>query len=266
MSTSIPAPLRDEVDYPESDGRPIAETPIHRENLTDLIAMLQDRFDADPLFYVSGNMFVYYEEGNRSRCLAPDVFVARGIPKQRDRNVFKTWEEGKGPDVVIELTSVSTREEDEEDKYNLYENKLKVREYFLFDPRHEYLVPPLRGYRLTEEGYRPIQPFASRLPSEVLGLHLERDGRHLRLYDPLTGRWIPTRKEANEQYELDAIRLQAERQRAEQATQRAEEATQRAEEATRRAEEATRRAVAEAERLRRELDALRGRLGGGDPA
>jgi hypothetical protein len=66
------------------------------------------------------------------------------------------------------------------------EGILKVSEYFLFDPKGDYLKPPLQGYRLTRGLYVPIK---------ILGLHLERSGQHLRLYDPAKGEWLPTRRE-----------------------------------------------------------------------
>jgi Uma2 family endonuclease len=204
----------------------MAETPLHRQNLTDQIAMLSAWFAGEPLVYVSGNMFVYYVRGDRNKHLAPDVFVVRGVPKDKPRKTYRIWEEGKSLDAVIELTSQSTREEDEEDKFILYRDKLKVPEYFLFDPYAEYLVPPLKGYRLIRRKYVLIKPVAGRLPSDVLGLHLEANGPVLRLYDPAAGRWLLTPAERIAEAEL--AREQAE---------------------------------AENRRLRRELQALRRRLG-----
>ena len=58
---------------------------------------------------------------------------------------YFTGEEGKGSDVVIELTSSSTRDEDVKDESVLYERTLRVSEYFLFDPLGDYLDPPLHG-------------------------------------------------------------------------------------------------------------------------
>ena len=263
MATDATTRIPDEIDYPDGDGRPMAETPVHRQNLTDLIAMLMAHFLLDPLAYVSGNMFVYYERGNRYRCFAPDVFVVRGVDKERPRRVYKIWEEGRGPDLIIELTSVSTREEDIADKFGLYRD-LRVPEYFLFDPLGEYLTPSLQGHRLVGDDYVPIRPVACRLPSEVLGLHLERDGQRLRLYNPDTGLWLPTPQEAREQAEAGRERAEAgrereraERERAEAERDRMAALLDRSETGRRDADEARRRAEAEAEALRRELEALR---------
>jgi Uma2 family endonuclease len=191
----------------------MAETPLHRQNLTDQIAMLDAWFADDPLTYVSGNMFVYYARGDRHKHVAPDVFVVRGVPKNTPRKTYRIWEEGKSLDAILELTSQSTREEDEEDKFVLYRDVLKVREYFLFDPYTEYLVPQLKGYRLIRRKYVPIEPVAGRLPSEVLGLHLEANGPVLRLYDPPAGRWLLTPAERIVEAETARERVETENRR-----------------------------------------------------
>ncbi len=220
--------------YPDSDGKPVAETPEHRDNLFDLIYLLRGWFRTDPQVYVSGNMFLYYVEGDPRRHVSPDVFVVRGIPAARRRRRYLLWEEKKGPDAAIELTSPSTRHEDLVEKFHLYQDVLKIPEYFLFDPFTEYLDPPLQGYRLRKGRYGRIRPVQGRLPSRVLGLHLDRDDWRLRLYDPATRRWLPTPEEERE-------------------------ARREAEAARRREAAALRKAEAEIERLRRELDALRRR-------
>lgn len=211
-------------DYPTSDGKPMAETDFHRDLMVELIQTLQRFFALLSRVYVSGNLLIFYEEGNRRQHISPDVFVVRGVEK-RQRENYLIWEEGRGPQLVIELTSSSTQHEDQRTKLNLYQNVLRVREYFLFDPFGDYLDPLLKGYRLRQGVYHPIRQRQNRFPSQVLGLHLERNGTSLRLWDPRTGAWLLTPAEVLEQ----------ERQRADQAQQRAEHATQQAEEARRRA-------------------------------
>jgi hypothetical protein len=153
---------------------------------------------------------------------------------------------GKASDLVIEITSASTKEEDIDAKMELYRDTLKVREYFLFDPFGDYLKPPLRGYTLVKDRYLPIKPIAGRLPSKVLGLHLEHNGNDLRLYNPATGRWLPPPPETVEQLQQFEAALEHER------------AALRREEAARRQEQAARqRAEAELARLRAELEALK---------
>jgi Uma2 family endonuclease len=187
----------------------MAETDVHRKLMTDLIETLEDRYANDRMVYVSGNLLVFYQEGDRRKHVSPDVFVVHGVEKRMREN-YLIWEEGKGPDAVIELTSKSTKEEDLDDKYRLYAEVLHVPEYFLFDPHGEYLRPPLRGYRLRGREYFPIRSVAGRLPSKVLGLHLERDGTQLRLYDPQERRRLISPREFRKEALAEIERLQRE--------------------------------------------------------
>jgi len=184
-----------EVDYPTSDGKPMAETELHRDDMIDVIEVLKDHFADRPDVYVTGNLLLFYEEGNRRKHVSPDVFVVRGIPKLPPRDYYLLWKEGKAPEVVIEITSKTTRREDQTKKLSLYRDLLKVGEYFQFDPTEDYLKPPFQGYRLVDGEYERIVPVDGRLPSEVLGLHLQREGTELRFYDPVAGQILPTREE-----------------------------------------------------------------------
>jgi Uma2 family endonuclease len=134
--------------------------------------------------------------------------VVFGVPKM-DRLNYLTWEEGKGPDVVIELTSKTTRREDVTTKFELYRDVLKVKEYFLFDPFEDYLSPSLQGFRLRAGAYQPIRPKGGCLASGQLDLRLERDGQALRLWDPATGRRLPTPDEVIESQQAEIARLRA---------------------------------------------------------
>jgi Uma2 family endonuclease len=185
---------RKEVDYPTSDGKPMAETDLHRDEMVDLIQTLQRHFADEPDVYVTGNILLYYEEGNRRKHVSPDVFMVRGVPKKL-RDYYLLWLEGKGPEAVIELTSKTTKREDRGKKRILYRDVLRVPEYFQFDPMEDYLKPPFQGHRLENGEYVPIEPVEGRLPSAVLGLHLERDGQHLRLFYPRTRQRLLTPKE-----------------------------------------------------------------------
>jgi Uma2 family endonuclease len=264
---TIPRTTR-EVDYPTSDGKPMAETDVHWQVMVDTVETLRDRYAAEMNVYVSGNLLLYYEEGNPRKHISPDAFVVRGVPKEPPRDYYLLWKEGKPPDVAVEITSKTTRREDQGKKLVIYRDILRVQEYFQFDPTQDYLKPPLQGYRLEGGLYLPIVPVDGRLPSEMLGLHLERDGRELRLYDPTSGLRLLTPRE-----QRDAERRQAEeaRRRAEEERTRAEEERTRAEEERTRAEEERTRAeeekqgrlLAEAEvaRLLAEVEALRRKAG-----
>lgn len=236
-----------ETEYPTGDGRPVGETPIHFKNLKNAVEVLERYFAQQPMVYVSGNMFVYYEKGNRHKHVSPDVFVALGVPKDKPRDAYFIWDEGHGLDFVVELTSRSTKEEDLDDKMSIYRDEIVVPEYFLFDPKGEYLDPPLQGHRLREGKYTPIDMVDGRLPSETIGLHLERDGEWLRFYDPPTGRWLPTAEQREEELEAERDRAAAERDRAEAGREQLAAKLQKSEQ--------------ELEHLRRELDDWRRRFG-----
>ncbi len=234
------------VKYPSSDGKPIAETELHLWVMMDLIQTLARRYAADPMVYIGGDMLMYYEEGSPNKRLAPDVFVVKGVPKLPPRDNFLIWEEGKGLDVVIEVTSKTTPKNDQEKKFILYRDVLKVPEYFQFDPTEDYLKPAFQGFRLQGDDYRPIESIEGRLPSEIMGLHLERNGTNLRLYDPTIGQWMPTPSEDSVRARLEATRAASETARAETEAARAD------------------KAEAQNDRLRREIEELRRLLAKGE--
>jgi Uma2 family endonuclease len=240
----------------------MAESDVHILLMLTLIPMLREFFLPRPRVYVGGNMLVFYERGNPRKHVSPDVFVVPGVPNHVHhlRDNFLIWEEGKAPQVVMEFTSKTTRKEDTVTKFALYRDVLKVKEYFLFDPRAEYLDPPLQGYRLRGGKYLPIKAVDGRLPSRVLGLHLERDGHDLRLWNPTTGQRLLTADEARQQADEARQRAEAARQQADEARRQADEVRQQAEAEARREAAARQQAETEVERLRRQIEELRGRL------
>jgi Uma2 family endonuclease len=183
-------PFQRDVEYPDSDGQPMAETDIHRDEMHDLIKALGRRYRDVPDVYVSGNLFFYYVQGDPRAVVAPDVFLVKGVEKKR-RRTYKLWEEGRVPSLVIELTSDSTQDEDLSKKKLCYE-RLGVEEYFLHDPYQDYLNPPLQGFRLANGRYRRIAAEADgSLRSLTTGLLLRTEGKRLRLVDAATGEPLP---------------------------------------------------------------------------
>jgi Uma2 family endonuclease len=243
--STIPTKRQSTIFYPESDGKPLGETGTHIDvNLTAL-DVLRRYYSPRQDVAILCNMFLYYVEGNPRKNVAPDLFVTLGVPANTKRRTFKVWEEGKGPDCVLEVTSKATEAEDLETKFVLYRDILKVREYFLLDPLDEYLNPPLQGYRLKRGRYTRIKAEAGRLPSEVLGLHLERNGLDLRLYNPETGRWESTSEEIEDTLrEREAVLLETKIALREQRA-------------------ASLQAQDQIEQLRREVDRLRREVEGG---
>lgn len=244
---AIPLQHETEIEYPDSDGKPMAETPIHLEVMLHGIQALKDHFAGEPDVYVSGNMLLYYEKGNRSASVAPDVFVVRGVPKEEDRDVYLLWREGKAPCFVLEVTSKTTREEDQKSKKSRYA-RLGVEEYFLFDPRSEYLRPRFQGLLLTGGEYQPLRlaPDGG-LTSRTLGITFRPQGTSLRIIDAKTGQllltfeeWKAKAKAAEERVEVEIAARRAAEERAE-----TESAARHA------AEERARALTKEIERLRR---------------
>ena len=195
-------PLQRDVYYPDSDGKPMAETDLHREEMYDLIKALDRRYREAPDVYVSGNLFLYYVKGDPRAVVAPDVFLVKGVPK-KSRRVYKLWEEGRPPSLVIELTSDSSRDEDLSKKKSCYE-RLGVEEYFLHDPYQDYLNPPLQGFRLANGRYQRIPPEADgSLRSLATGLLLRTEGKKLRLVDAATGKPLAWSEELDAQLDQE---------------------------------------------------------------
>ncbi len=237
---AMPALERPEdIVYPESDGKPLGETPLHRDELVELVFRLRRHFAHDPTVYVSGNMMMYYQAGNPRASLSPDVFVALGAG-ERYRRVYKIWEEACGPTFVVEVSSLATAREDRGRKKDLFA-RLGVVEYWLYDPEGEYLEPPLQGFRLSGWRYVPIAPDeAGVFTSDVLGLELRLVDGLLEVFDPASGGRLLRRLDLEQAFDEAA----AERDAAEEA---------------RRAAEAERdAAAAELERLQEEIKRLRG--------
>ena len=180
--------------YPDTDPKAMPGTDWHRILMFLLIDMLWERFLSQPQVYVSGDNLVFYQKGDKRKHVSPDVYFVRGVEKKERRN-YLVWEEGRAPEVVIELTSKTTHQDDTGKKMELYRDVLKVREYFLFDAEDSVLQPRFQGFRLWRGRYRPIKPVMGRLPSQLLGLHLEADGKMLRLWDPTTQGWLLTKQE-----------------------------------------------------------------------
>ena len=186
MSRLAPPPAA--VEYPSSDGKPLAENDAQLHAILYAVGTLREYYAEHPDVYVSGDLLIYYEEGNPRVSVAPDAFVVFGV-EDRVRMNYKVWEEGKGPDFVLEVASRSTWREDVERKPAVYAG-LGVREYFLFDPLGEYFAPRLQGYRLVEGAYERMAAVESidrtlTLASEVLGLELRaRPDDEMRFREP----------------------------------------------------------------------------------
>lgn len=181
--------------YPETDGSPLAETDLHRIIIIDTYHKLNSHYEDYDDVYVSGNLLIYDIQGKPRRSISPDIMVVFGIEKKM-RRIYKTWEEGKAPDFVMEFSSKSTYRNDLGSKKTRYAS-IGVREYFLYDPELSYLDESLMGFRLNENGiYDAIAQLShGGLKSEVLGMEFRIQDDGIGLLDTSTGKWLQTPEE-----------------------------------------------------------------------
>ncbi len=209
--------LNPTIEYPEEDFEPMPEGDKQRRNLSYTTEALRLWFEPQENVYVSGNLFILYEENKTEKRVAPDTFVVFGISKE-DRVSYKLWDEGgKAPDFVLEITSKGTVTKDREQNPLIYQ-ALGVKEYFQYDPTGEYLKPQsLQGVRLAKGQYVAIS--SSILPNNVLSLHSEVLGLDLHLYpdkgfrffDPSSQQILRSYAEAEQERLLEQqARLEAE--------------------------------------------------------
>ncbi|MEH2065911.1 MAG: Uma2 family endonuclease [Nostoc sp.] len=187
------------IEYPDEDGKPMAEGDLQCSYLTYARNALRIYFQNHQDVYVAGNLFIYYEKGYPESVVAPDVFVVFGV-ENRDRRSYKTWEENnQTPNFVLEITSKTTRSKDQGAKKGIYAF-LGVREYFQYDPTGDYLNPQLQGLHLVEGNYFPVATNTLTdgtvsLASQVLGLELRLEAGKLRFYNAVTGKILLTHEE-----------------------------------------------------------------------
>ena len=154
MTAILPTKENTEIFYPSGDGTPFAETYDHVYAIISTVEVLKQYLEGRQAT-VLANQFLYYSQGFPKLRVAPDVMVIFDVaPGGRDN--YQIWEEGQVPVVIFEMTSPGTKNQDKFSKKDLYE-QLGVKEYWLFDPKGEWITEKLRGYRLRGEIYEPIK-------------------------------------------------------------------------------------------------------------
>ncbi len=202
-----------EEELPYDDGMPM-ETERHVLQMYLLIEPLRSYWAEREDVFVGGNMFVYFSPDQvlTHDFRGPDVFVVQGV-ERRERKSWLVWQEGKGPDVVIELLSETTAAKDKSEKKRIYQERLRVPEYFWYDP----FSGEWAGFTLRGGIYEPIaEDAAGRLVSQQLGLALvkwegeyaEVKARWLR-WATLEGVLLPTGEEKAKQAQQRAAELEA---------------------------------------------------------
>jgi Uma2 family endonuclease len=260
------------LDSPLEDFEPMPEGDKQRRNLSYATEALKLWFEQLPDVYVSGNLFIRYEEDGVEKRVAPDIFVIFGTSNE-DRVSYTVWEEdGKIPDFVLELTSKGTVSKDRKQNPLIYKS-LGVKEYFQYDPAGGSLKPTsLQGVSLVNGKYKPIPVLT--LPDGTLSLHSETLGLDLhlfpdksfRFFDPISNQILRSYAEAEfERVFEQRARFQAELERsfehqarleAEAAQQQAEAGKQQAEAIATQATLAQQQAEQKAQRLAEMLKAM----------
>jgi len=205
-------------ELPCDDGIPM-ETQRHKLQMDMLIDTLSPWLAMRNDGYVAGNMFVYFSlaQIKTQDFRGPDFFAVLGVPK-KERLSWVVWEEGKAPDVVIELLSESTAVRDKNEKKLIYQNQMRVPEYFWFDP---FNSDDWAGFSLQHGIYKPIAVnVQNQLVSQYLGLALTRWQGIYKGVEAVWLRWV-TIEEGELLPTSDDIAEQ-ERRRAEKERQRAE--------------------------------------------
>jgi len=235
--------------FPGSDGEPMAETAENMAQMIDLMFALSIllRSQERTQVVVGGNQLLYYNEQNGWDHVSPDVYVALEVAPGA-RSIWKTWVEGKCPDIVFEITSPSTvatdLSEKPKGKRRLYAD-LGAREYYIYDP-NDKIEPRFRGFELRHGRFESLPLLSSGgIVSPLLQVELRPmdmakgdqrpAGTYLRVIDPTTGAPVSVADEehrANQDLKArlvtqETIRLTTE-QRANQEARARAEAEQRA--------------------------------------
>ncbi|NES94395.1 MAG: Uma2 family endonuclease [Desertifilum sp. SIO1I2] len=248
------------------DGEPL-ESNRHRIAMNVLIRSLESAWSHRTDFFTGGNMFIYYSSAQaRNRDFrGPDFFAVLDVDSTTSRQGWVVWEEnGRYPDVIIELMSQSTAQNDIGSKRDIYERIFRTPDYLVYDP---FNPDSLQGWRLSQDNFRyhPLEPNdRGWLWCQSLGFWvgtwegtIERETAvWLRFYDRDRNLVLLPEEAAQQQVEQERQRAEQERLRAEQEQQRAEQERLRAEQEQQRAEQ---------ERLRAERLAARLRELGEDP-
>jgi Uma2 family endonuclease len=203
----------------ESD-EPELESDLHRDQIEILLKCLRawwsDRHD----FYATGNLTIYYspDQVTTRDFRGPDFFVVLGA-EDRPRKSWMLWaEQGKYPNIIIELLSDSTASVDRGFKKQLYQDTFRTPEYFWFHPQ----TLEFQGFGLIAGEYQPSEPDERGwMWSKQLGLYLGVLESKLRFFTP-NGHLVPTPTEqvqstqeqlAQTQQQLEQTQQQLEQER-----------------------------------------------------
>jgi Uma2 family endonuclease len=133
MTRSIRIAAPPAIEYPDSDGKRMADNTLQFKWIVVIKEGLEARFQDDANVFVAGDLLWYPVLGQPSICAAPDAMVAFGRPKGY-RGSYKQWlEDNIPPQSVFEVMSPNNRPAEMRLKFRFYE-KYGVQEHYLYDP------------------------------------------------------------------------------------------------------------------------------------
>jgi Uma2 family endonuclease len=225
MTSTIHPFRRSAIEYPDSDGLPMADNTLQGRCMITIYGGIEAIYLDNPNVFVAFNLLWYPVKGEPTIRIAPDVLVAFGRPKG-DRGSYMQWKEGGVPlQVVFEVLAPGNRPGEMRRKFLFYQ-QYGVDEYYIYDPDDG----SLEGWRRAGNRLRKIRKMAG-FVSRRLKIRFEpgTGPDSLVIFGPDGKRFLTYAELVQNNQYMERL-AQAERQRADQEHQRAEAATQRADE------------------------------------
>ena len=202
--------------YPCEDDEPMAATGFHGVQIITLSDQLKRYFAINDLVHITVDSFIYYREGDITKCVAPDIHIVFGMDKYPLRRSFYTWAEGAVPVAVFEFLSDSTAHQDRTKKVELYLNDIGVQEYFIHQPEMEK-PPEFHGWKRNSSGniVKITPDEQDGLFSEALNLQFryeEQHHTHVRLLRPYLPDGTPITTSIEEQHLKEAAEALVEKE------------------------------------------------------
>ncbi len=215
MIQQLSPPLQ--IDYPDSDGQPMADNTLQFQWIVTLKENLELQFSDRADVFVAGDLLWYPIQGNNQIRRAPDVLVALGRPKGK-RGSYRQWQENNiAPQVVFEVLSPGNTLAEMALKWQFYEH-YGVEEYYLYDPDKNDLT----GWQRQENRLTVISDIED-WQSPLLGIRWQLTSETWQIFRT-TGEPFFTFLELDQRYQLEKRRAEQESLRADQEKLRADNA------------------------------------------
>jgi Uma2 family endonuclease len=222
LDTVFPSETTEGIIFPLGDiysDEPPLESDLHREQIDTLIRLIKWWWRERQDFYATGNLTIYFSPNQKKseEFRGPDFFVVLDAEKKDRKSWVVSQEDGKYPNVIIEMLSDSTASVDKGLKKQIYQNTFRTPDYFWFDP----VNLELQGFHIVDGQYQELEVTPDGwLWSQQLGLYLGVEAGKLRFFTPDGQLVMLPEEEANQQLQQANQQLEQERQRAERLAER----------------------------------------------